>query len=281
MTIHDLKILFQKELSTIYPKNEIESFYHILTEFKLGLSRVEKALHPNQIIKKATIPFFEKSISLLKSEKPIQHITEKTEFFGLPFAVNSSVLIPRPETEELVQWTLESSSTDTPISILDIGTGSGCIAIALAKKLPNAQVTGIDVSTAALSVAKKNAILNKVAIDFIQKDILRATKLSKGFDIIISNPPYVREAEKQEIKKNVLSYEPHSALFVPDENPLLFYNKIAELAKTYLKPNGQLFFEINQYLGKETMRMLAEKGFTSNELRTDIFGNARMTKSRF
>ncbi len=281
MTIHDLKILFQKELSTIYPKNEIESFYHILTEFKLGLSRVEKALHPNQIIKKATIPFFEKSISLLKSEKPIQHITEKTEFFGLPFAVNSSVLIPRPETEELVQWTLESSSTDTPISILDIGTGSGCIAIALAKKLPNAQVTGIDVSTAALSVAKKNAILNKVAIDFIQKDILRATKLSKEFDIIISNPPYVREAEKQEIKKNVLSYEPHSALFVPDENPLLFYNKIAELAKTYLKPNGQLFFEINQYLGKETMRMLAEKGFTSNELRTDIFGNARMTKSRF
>ena len=281
MTIHDLKILFQKELSTIYPKNEIESFYHILTEFKLGLSRVEKALHPNQIIKKATIPFFEKSISLLKSEKPIQHITEKTEFFGLPFAVNSSVLIPRPETEELVQWTLESSNTDTPISILDIGTGSGCIAIALAKKLPNAQVTGIDVSTAALSVAKKNAILNKVAIDFIQKDILRATKLSKGFDIIISNPPYVREAEKQEIKKNVLSYEPHSALFVPDENPLLFYNKIAELAKTYLKPNGQLFFEINQYLGKESMRMLAEKGFTSNELRTDIFGNARMTKSRF
>ena len=281
MTIHDLKILFQKELSTIYPKNEIESFYHILTEFKLGLSRVEKALHPNQIIKKATIPFFEKSISLLKSEKPIQHITEKTEFFGLPFAVNSSVLIPRPETEELVQWTLECSSTDIPISILDIGTGSGCIAIALAKKLPNAQVTGIDVSTAALSVAKKNAILNKVAIDFIQKDILRATKLSKGFDIIISNPPYVREAEKQEIKKNVLSYEPHSALFVPDENPLLFYNKIAELAKTHLKPNGQLFFEINQYLGKETMRMLAEKGFTSNELRTDIFGNARMTKSRF
>ena len=280
MTIFELKLHFQTELDAIYPKNEIESFYHILTEFKLGLSRVDKALNPNKIIDKDAIEFFKDSISLLYSEKPVQYITEETEFYSLPFKVNKNVLIPRSETEELVSWVLESVLSTKEISILDIGTGSGCIAISLAKSLPNAKVTAIDFSEAAIEIAKKNAELNKVSIEFIKQDILTMEYLPKNFDCIVSNPPYVRELEKEEIKKNVLSFEPHSALFVADDNALLFYTKISDLAKKHLKPNGELFFEINQYLGKETIKLLVEKGFTQNELKKDIFGNDRMTKSQ-
>ena len=280
MTIFELKLHFQTELDAIYPKNEIESFYHILTEFKLGLSRVDKALNPNKIIDKDAIEFFKDSISLLYSEKPVQYITEETEFYSLPFKVNKNVLIPRSETEELVSWVLESVLSTKEISILDIGTGSGCIAISLAKSLPNAKVTAIDFSEAAIEIAKKNAELNKVSIEFIKQDILATEYLPKNFDCIVSNPPYVRELEKEEIKKNVLSFEPHSALFVADDNALLFYTKISDLAKKHLKPNGELFFEINQYLGKETIKLLVEKGFTQNELKKDIFGNDRMTKSQ-
>tara|TARA_B100000809_G_scaffold266760_2_gene331313 strand:+ start:46868 stop:47719 length:852 start_codon:yes stop_codon:yes gene_type:complete len=279
MTISYLKLLFQTELETIYPKNEIDSFYHILTEFKLGLSRIDKALNPDQTINKDAIAYFKNAISLLKSEKPVQYITEETEFYSLPFKVNKNVLIPRTETEELVSWVLESIVSKKEISILDIGTGSGCIAISLAKNLPNAKVTAIDFSEVAIEVAQKNADLNEVTIAFIKQDILAADTLPKSFDFIISNPPYVRELEKEEIKNNVLSFEPHSALFVADDNALVFYRKIADLAKKHLKPNGQLFFEINQYLGKETLHMLTEKGFTQNELKKDIFGNDRMTKS--
>lgn len=279
MTISDLKLLFQTELEAIYPKTEIDSFYHILTEFKLGMSRVDKSLNPNQVIEEGAIAFFKNSISLLYSEKPVQYIIEETEFYSLPFKVNKNVLIPRPETEELVNWVLESTESTKEISILDIGTGSGCIAISIAKNRPNAKVTAIDFSKTAIEVAKKNAILNNVTIEFIIQDILAADHLSENFDCIISNPPYVRELEKEEIQKNVLSFEPHSALFVADDNALIFYDKIADLAIKHLKPNGQLFFEINQYLGKETLNMLSKKGFTQNELKKDIFGKDRMTKS--
>lgn len=279
MTISKLKSLFQTELNSIYPKNEIDSFYHILTEFKLGMSRIDKALNPEQELDENAIAFFKNAISLLYSEKPIQYITEETEFYGLPFQVNKNVLIPRPETEELVNWIIESSDTNKEITILDIGTGSGCIAISLAKNLPKAKVTAIDFSEPAIHIALKNAKKNKVSIEFIKQDILKTTSLTKSFDIIVSNPPYVRELEKKEINNNVLSFEPHSALFVADDNALVFYRKIADLAINHLKPNGKLFFEINQYLAKETLDMLTEKGFTQNKLKKDIFGNDRMTKS--
>lgn len=279
MTISQLKSLFHSELKDIYPVNEIDSFYHILTESELNLSRVDKALNPERLIEEESELFFRKALKELAFEKPVQHITKKTEFFGLDFSVNKDVLIPRPETEELVAWVIEVAKNRKDLKILDIGTGSGCIAISLAKNLASAKVTAIDFSESALKTAQQNATNNNVHINFIQHDILKTDKLADTYDIIISNPPYIRELEKVEIQKNVLSFEPHTALFVSDENPLIFYKKIATLAAQHLSKNGILFFEINQYLGKETLEMLSKKGFTQNELKKDIFGNDRMTKS--
>ena len=279
MTISQLKSLFHSELKNIYPVNEIDSFYHILTESELNLSRVDKALDPERLIEQASELFFRKALKELASEKPVQHITNKTEFYGLDFTVNKDVLIPRPETEELVAWVLQEANDRKKLKILDIGTGSGCIAISLAKNLTTAKVTAIDFSESALKTAQQNAKDNNVAVDFIQQDILKTDVLPDIYDIIISNPPYIRELEKVEIQKNVLSFEPHSALFVSDDNPLLFYKKIATLATKHLSENGLLFFEINQYLGKETLEMLKTTGFKKNELRKDIFENDRMTKS--
>jgi release factor glutamine methyltransferase len=202
-----------------------------------------------------------------------------THFYGLEFEVNSAVLIPRPETEELVDWIVQKSkikNQKSKIKILDIGTGSGCIAIALAKNLPNAQVFALDVSEQALATAKTNAELNQVTIQFLHQSILETENLCQQFDVIVSNPPYVRELEKQEIKKNVLDNEPHLALFVEDNDALIFYRKIAQLAQKNLNPQGQLYFEINQYLGQEMLDLLREMGFKNSELRQDIYGNDRM-----
>jgi release factor glutamine methyltransferase len=218
----------------------------------------------------------------LKLEIPIQYLLGKTSFYGLDFEVDSSVLIPRPETEELVEWILESQKSKVKsqkLRILDIGTGSGCIAISLAKNISEAQVFAIDVSEKALATAKKNAEKNKVELTLIAQNILRTDDLGQQFDIIVSNPPYVRNLEKQEIKKNVLDNEPHLALFVEDGDALMFYRKIAGLAQKNLAPNGQLFFEINQYLAKETLALLTEMGFKNIELRKDIYGNDRMIKA--
>ena len=168
------------------------------------------------------------------------------------------------------------TTNEKQLKILDIGTGSGCIAISLKKELPSSKISAIDVSNEALRIAKKNALLNKVDINFIHLDILKTNNLDKLYDVIVSNPPYVRELEKKEMKNNVLNNEPHLALFVDNKNPLLFYNKIAELAKNFLTKNGQLHFEINQYLGKETIILLAEKGFKNIQLKKDIFGNDRI-----
>jgi release factor glutamine methyltransferase len=200
----------------------------------------------------------------------------------LPFLVNENTLIPRPETEELVEWILKSTKYElqsTKLRILDVGTGSGCIAVSIAKNLPNAQVFAIDVSEKAMLIAKKNAEINNVKINFIHADILKIDsfdQLPTQFDIIVSNPPYVRNLEKSEIKPNVLEYEPHLALFVEDTDALLFFRKIAEFAKKNLSEKGKLFFEINQYLGRETIELLERLGFKNIELRKDIYGNDRM-----
>ena len=320
MTLKELKIQFNTFLDTNYPKEEIESFYFLLLENKLNLKRIDIALDPNIEISISDELFFKESLEKLKQEIPVQYIIGETEFYGLPFKVNSDTLIPRPETEELVEWIISTTlnapvsscfdSAQQPIiidssnfSILDIGTGSGCIAISLAKNLSNAKVTALDISKNALEIAKQNASLNEVSVEFIKRDILASSNIviaSKAnqpvlnneitssktprndetkFNIIVSNPPYVRELEKEEIKNNVLENEPHLALFVKDNNPLLFYDKIASFALKHLKPNGQLFFEINQYLGKETVELLKQKGFQNIELRKDIFGNDRMIRS--
>jgi release factor glutamine methyltransferase len=220
----------------------------------------------------------------LKIQIPIQYIIGTTHFYGLEFIVDENVLIPRPETEELVDWIVKLNSKLSKkknLKILDIGTGSGCIAVSLAKNIPNSEVFAIDVSEKALAIAKKNAILNKVPVTFLHKNILETKDLNQKFDIIVSNPPYVRNLEKAEIKPNVLDNEPHLALFVPDNDPLIFYKKIAELAAANLNPNGQLFFEINQYLGKETQELLEYIGLKNIELRKDIYGNDRMIACNF
>ncbi|RXP63518.1 peptide chain release factor N(5)-glutamine methyltransferase [Lutibacter sp. HS1-25] len=282
MQLLNFKKQFYLDLSELYPETEIQSFFNLLIDFRLHLSRIEIALQPNFEIQKEDLTFLQKSILDLKKHIPIQYIIGVTEFYGLPFLVNEHVLIPRPETEELVSWIIESlkiENRNSKVHILDIGTGSGCIPISLAKKLSNATVSAIDISVEALKTAKNNAQLNKVDVFFIEKDILNTVELPETFDIIVSNPPYVRELEKTQMHENVLAHEPHLALFVKNENPLLFYDKIAELAKKHLSKNGNLYFEINQYLGNETVELLKQKGFTNIELRKDIFGADRMIKA--
>ena len=283
MILKEFKLFFNEALSAIYPKTEIDSFFFILMEEKLKLQRIDTVLKPDYLITEKNLIDLKTIVKRLQKEEPIQYIIGTTEFYGLPFLVDKNTLIPRPETEELVTWVLDeikvlTNNKITELSILDIGTGTGCIPISLAKNLTSLNISAIDISPEALLIAKQNAILNKVTIAFIELDILGAKSLPQKYDVIISNPPYVRELEKEEIKNNVLENEPHLALFVADENPLIFYNKIADLAKQQLSKNGMLFFEINQYLGKETVSMLAEKGFKNIQLKKDLFGNDRMIK---
>ncbi len=270
-----------EELSSLYDEKEIESFFYIVLECFHNIKRIDLALNPEMEMDAMQLLRWESVLSELKKEKPIQYIVGATEFYGLPFLVNGNTLIPRPETEELVEWILESTKYEiqsTRFRILDIGTGSGCIAISLAKNLPNAQVSAIDVSEKAFATANRNAEINEVNVDFILKNILETEDLNEQFDIIVSNPPYVRNLEKAEIKPNVLEFEPHLALFVDDNDALLFYRKIAQLAKKNLSENGQLYFEINQYLGKETVKLLEILGFKNIILKKDIYGNDRMIR---
>ena len=278
MLLKQYKTHFFDSLKNIQDEQEIESFFFILTEYLHNIKRVDVALNPNFELSEDDVEKWNAILAELQLEKPIQYITGEAWFFRLRFEVNENTLIPRPETEELVEWILSSSIIHHPSSILDIGTGTGCIPISLKTNLPKANVSAIDVSEKALEVAKRNAISNKVDISFIQANILEVEDLSQYFDIIVSNPPYVRNLEKEEIKKNVLDYEPHLALFVEDTDALLFYRKIAQLALKNLAPNGLLFFEINQYLGKETVELLENLGFKNIELKKDMYGNDRMIR---
>ena len=289
MIVKQYRNYFNETLKTIYPITEIDSFFFLLLEEYLGFRRVDIVLKSDFKITQETLNLLQSATKQLEQEVPLQYIIGKTEFYGLPFVVNKHVLIPRPETEELVAWVVSESSrfktfntstkqtTETKqLKILDIGTGSGCIPISLKKQLPFAKISAIDISKEALSVAKKNAVLNNVDIHFILQDILKTVALDQHYDIIISNPPYVRELEKKELKNNVLKNEPHVALFVENDNPLIFYAKIAELAKKYLNKNGLLFFEINQYLGTETIDLVNKKGLKNIQLKKDMFGNDRI-----
>ena len=284
MNIKEYRTQFIQELTLIYDAGEAESFFYLILEEKKQLKRIDLALHPDLVFSEEEIGVWNAILEQLKQEIPIQYLLGKTSFYGLDFEVNAAVLIPRPETEELVEWILESQKSKVEsqkVKILDIGTGSGCIAISLAKNLPDATVFALDVSEEALATAKKNAENNSVNVTFIHQNILETEDLLQQFDIIVSNPPYVRNLEKEEIKKNVLENEPHLALFVADNDALVFYKKIAQLAQKNLLPNGQLYFEINQYLGKEMVDLLEKMNFKTIDLRKDIYGNDRMTKASF
>lgn len=279
MTLKELKLKFLKELEDVHSPEETTSFFFLLTEHFLGKKRIDVALDPELIIESDTIGLFEKALEQLKNEYPVQYITGSTNFMGLTFEVNPDVLIPRPETEELVSWVLSFHTENHTLDILEIGSGSGCIPVSLSKHLRKASIRSLDLSEKALSVAKKNARSHGVSIDFQQRDILEMEDLSATYDLIISNPPYVRESEKEQMHGNVLRYEPKIALYVKDEDPLLFYKAIARLAMTGLRPGGELFFEINQYMGKELISLLADMGFVSIALKKDIYGADRMIRA--
>ncbi|WP_130735596.1 peptide chain release factor N(5)-glutamine methyltransferase [Flavobacterium sp. J27] len=280
MLLKEYKLHFTATLQTKFDALEIESFFFIILEHLHQMKRVDLALEPHFELTAIALLKWNDILSQLEQEKPIQYILGETEFYGLHFYVDENTLIPRPETEELVQWIITSlqNNSSQKITILDIGTGSGCIPISLQKNIPNAKVAAIDVSKEALQVAERNAVLNQTAVYFIHQDILQTEALDEVYDIIVSNPPYVRHLEKEDIKKNVLEYEPHLALFVSNDDALLFYRKIAQLAKHSLSVDGQLFFEINQYLGPETITLLEQLGFQNIELKKDFYGNDRMIR---
>jgi release factor glutamine methyltransferase len=279
MLLKEYRAYFKKELQSLYDEKEIESFFYLVLESFHQKRRIDLALNQELKLDSMQLLRWESVLVELKTQKPIQYILGETEFYGLKFLVNKNTLIPRPETEELVRLIISDTKTNkktVPIRILDVGTGTGCIAISLAKNILDSAVFGIDISTKALETASQNAKINEVQVVFIKKNILSTEDLEEQFDIIVSNPPYVRNLEKAEISANVLDYEPHLALFVDDTDALLFYRKIAQLAMINLSQNGKLYFEINQYLGKETVALLEKTGLKNIALLQDIYGNNRM-----
>lgn len=269
----------KSELEGIYPETEIKSFSYLIIEKLTGFSRTEIIVNKNTLFSIEQHHVIESFIQKLKKFIPIQYILGETEFYGLTFNVNESVLIPRPETEELVDWIRNENNGNSNLKILDIGTGSGCIAISLKHEFPTAEVDAFDISENALKTAQNNANINKLSVRFTEVDILNAPDTLNKWDIIVSNPPYVLENEKTDMDANVLNYEPHLALFVPDNDPLLFYRNIAIFAQKQLNNNGKLYFEINRQYGQATVELLCNIGFTNVELRKDISGNDRMIKA--
>ena len=280
--LHNFKSLqnfFQNGLIGYYPKEEINAFFYRICEQHLNYKRIDVSLKSETLITPETFEYFETLISRLLTYEPIQYILGTTSFFGLEFKVDTNVLIPRPETEELVAWILKQADSSQPLKILDIGSGSGCIAVSLAKHFPNADVYALDVSPAALEMAQYNAQQNGVQLNGIQANVLEWENTELQFDIIVSNPPYVRESEKERMAPNVLEHEPHLALFVENNNPLVFYQAIVALSKQALKKQGLLYFEINEYLGEETKALFSSDDFENVQLKTDVFGKNRMMRA--
>jgi release factor glutamine methyltransferase len=287
-TIFGIYQHIKKELLDIYSTEESEAISRLNFEHILNYKPIDIHTNLNNILPNFVKDKITNILSQLKKHTPIQYILGSTEFYGLPFKVATGVLIPRPETEELVDWILKDSKNKLlPIKILDIGTGSGCIAVTLAKQLPCSDVYALDISEFALDITTQNAQINNTKINTLHFDILEPDLLTFGkklpeptskFDIIVSNPPYIRASERTLMQRNVLDFEPESALFVPDSNPLLFYEHIANFALHFLTPDGALYFEINEALANETSEMLTNKGFENCQVKKDLNGKNRMIK---
>ncbi len=270
----------KKELSGIYPETEIKAFVRIILENVCGLNYTDQVLKIDEVIDSESSKKIAEVVERLKKFEPVQYIFGETEFYGLKLKVTPAVLIPRPETEELVHWIAETISGDN-LAVIDIGTGSGCLALSLKKQFPQADVSGVDISEESLEVARQNALLSNLDVTFFNADILRWKEYDwKSYSLIVSNPPYVRESEKKLMEPNVLEYEPGTALFVPDENPLLYYVALARFAKTHLTENGRLFLEINEMFGIETEELLRKEGFKEIEIKEDMNGKVRMVRCR-
>lgn len=267
--------ILKEQLATLYPKDEAQSIAFQVLEAKYGCSRTDMVLQkPLEIDQDA----LRQLIDRLLTSEPLQYILGKAHFYGMDLLVSPDTLIPRPETEELVHWIAQNRAENT---IMDIGTGTGCIALALKKQFPQATIHAVDVSKKALEIAKANAENQRLPINFHQLDVLREDLPIGGIDILVSNPPYVLEEEKAQMRKNVLAYEPKGALFVPNHLPLLFYERIALLGRSFLADGGYLYFEINEAFGQATVDMLDQQGYQNIELRQDMQGVDRMVKAQF
>ncbi|WP_222536564.1 peptide chain release factor N(5)-glutamine methyltransferase [Pedobacter polysacchareus] len=273
MNLSQLLSHFKTELKDVYEEEEVKSIFSVAVEHLLKLSRSKLMMNYDKELSNEEQEQFFAVAAGLKVHQPIQYLLGEAYFYGAFFKVNEAVLIPRPETEELVDWILEDSLLNK--SVIDFGTGSGCIAISLKKHGKALEVTAVDISEEALKLASENALRLESPVHFIHADML-TFDIDHQFDIIVSNPPYITGKEMAEMHPNVLAHEPHLALFVPDERPLLFYEAIADFAVSHLKENGKLFFEINEYLSKETVEMLNDKGFKYIKLRKDMQGKPRM-----
>ena len=272
--VRDIRPFFLKKLADIYAEKEANSMAYWSIESVLGFSKSDCIIQEDTLINEPQKLKLLEIVNRLTAEEPLQYILGVTEFMGLAFKVNEHTLIPRPETEELVHWVLQENFT----SALDIGTGSGCVAISLIKE-SKAKLSALDLSEGALQVAKENAVNNEVVVDFIHADILQKTDLGQTFDLIVSNPPYVLESDKKLMRANVLKHEPHTALFVSDQDALLFYLAITDFAQMHLNKNGKLFFEIHESKAENVLQILQEKGFSKIEIRKDMQGKDRMVKA--
>lgn len=278
-TITAVQQYFKEKLKDSFSDSEIRFLSGLCLQSRLGINSSEIILKKEETVSESDLLFFRACIKELLSGKPIQYVLGETEFYGLNFKVNADVLIPRPETEELVSIILKEQNSAK--SILDIGTGSGCIPIALKSELKNAEISGLDVSEKALEVARENSKLNNLEVDFIQADILDANfNLEEPVELIVSNPPYVLESDKADMESNVLDHEPHLALFVEDSDPLLFYRRILEFSQKNLKEQGWIYFEIHESMGNPIKQLFLDFGFDQVEIIEDFYGKIRMAKAR-
>lgn len=270
----------RQQLQNIYPAEEVQALIYLLLEKKHNMSKLDICMGKDKIFSTEERKEWEDIVKRLHNEEPVQYILNEAEFCGLCFKVTPDTLIPRPETAELVNWIIQDYSHLAP-SVLDIGSGSGCIAISISTALPNAKVESWDISAAALDISRFNNEKAGTSVTFNQQDILSNYLPQRELDILVSNPPYITNSEKAEMSNNVLQWEPSTALFVSDKDPLIFYRAIAEYGCQSLKEYGSLYFEINRAYGNETVRLLEDMGYKNIILRKDLSGNDRMIKATF
>lgn len=278
MTIAEQQKIYREALSTVYDEREARSVTQMVLQQVLELDPLKISMDRYRLLTTNQKEVLAAILNRLIKHEPVQYVLGQADFFGLKFKVNSHVLIPRPETEELVEWILEENSSKNHLRMIDLGTGSGCIPIALSYKLPQATVEGVDISEGALEVAQRNNELNKTAVKFSRFDILNEELPVNTYDIIVSNPPYITQAEGAGMLPNVLQFEPHLALFTDDEDGLIFYRRIAQQARKALKVGGKLYFEINAANGEAVVSLLKQAGFEQIELKKDLSGRDRMVR---
>tara|TARA_R110002050_G_scaffold204327_1_gene339665 strand:- start:152564 stop:153424 length:861 start_codon:yes stop_codon:yes gene_type:complete len=271
---------FHQKLDHLYDPNEVDSFFRLLLEFELNVRRLDLLKEPDLRMSESQLLTFISFSRRLVNFEPIQYIIGATDFMGLNLHVSPSVLVPRPETEELVNWVVQTVDNSAPLEIIDIGTGSGCIALALKTAMPKTYLTGVDVKREALEVAQKNGTDTGIHVDWKMRDALNMPGDVDKYDVVVSNPPYVLNSEKQLMSPNVLNFEPHSALFVDDEDPLLFYEAISNWAINSIRKGGYLFFEINEKYAQQTLDLLTEYGFQEVTIKDDIFDKPRMIRAK-